>query len=126
LNLRRSQGSAVIEFVLLSVPLTLLSITVVATALMGFSKSVITDSIIEGARFAALADQSPQDGCDRASKLIFESIAKRVEVQLRCQTQEIQNSSYSLIEARVRLATISVFLPALEFVTETRAINEIQ
>jgi hypothetical protein len=116
----------VIEFVLLSAPMTLLSITVVSTALMGFSKAVITDSIIEGARFAALADQSPQAGCDRARKLIFESIAKSVDVQLACQTQEIQNASYSLVEARVKLSSISFFLPFLEFVTATKAINEIQ
>ena len=111
---------------LLSAPMAMLSISVIATALLGFSKTVVSDSIIEGARFAALADQSPQAGCDRANELIHESIAKSVTVQLLCQTQEVQNASYSLIEARVKMPTISVFLPFLEFVVKTRAINEIQ
>lgn len=77
-------GSAVVEFVLISVPLVLLAVTTVTIALTSFVSMVIRDSAVEGARFAALADQNSDAGCLRAQQLISAALAGKFVPKVSC------------------------------------------
>lgn len=77
-------GSAVVEFVLISVPLVLLAVTTVTIALTSFVSMVIRDSAVEGARFAALADQNSDAGCLRAQQLIGAALAGKFVPKVSC------------------------------------------
>lgn len=77
-------GSAVVEFVLISVPLVLLAVTTVTIALTSFVSMVIRDSAVEGARFAALADQNSDSGCLRAQQLISAALAGKFVPKVSC------------------------------------------
>ena len=81
---RSGRGSAVVEFILVSVPLLLLSMTVVAVGLSSFAIAVLRDSAIEGARYSALADQNSSAGCMRASLLAKQAIGRFVNVTAAC------------------------------------------
>lgn len=84
---RESQlGSAAVEFVLISLPLVLLAVTSMAIALNSFVSIVIRDSAIEGARFAALADQNSAAGCLRAQQLINVALAGKFVPKVSCQS----------------------------------------
>ncbi|MGV8895555.1 MAG: TadE/TadG family type IV pilus assembly protein [Rhodoglobus sp.] len=63
-------GSAVAEFVMVSGLLTVLTLSVIQVGLVLFIRNTVVDAAAEGARFAALADNSADDGVARAVDLI--------------------------------------------------------
>jgi Flp pilus assembly protein TadG len=73
-RLRDDSGSAVIEFTLVGVLLTLLTLAVIQLGLALHVRNTVQDAAAEGARFAALADNLPNDGVLRARQLITEAI----------------------------------------------------
>ena len=71
---RRDDGSAVVEFALVGAILTLLTVSVLQLALALHVRNTVLDAASEGARFAALADNSPADGIARSRELITTAI----------------------------------------------------
>jgi Flp pilus assembly protein TadG len=67
-------GSAVVEFTLVSVLLTALTLSVLQLGLTLHVRNTIIDAAAEGARFAALADNRPSDGVARTKELITVAI----------------------------------------------------
>jgi hypothetical protein len=83
--IREEAGSAVVEFTLVSVLLTALALAVVQLALALHIRNTVIDAAAEGARFAALADNSLSDGADRTRQLIEAALgpayAERISVR---------------------------------------------
>lgn len=55
------------DFILVSIPLVLLTLTVIGVAINGFAKNVAQDIAVETARYAALADQDAASATGRGS-----------------------------------------------------------
>ena len=72
--MRDDEGSAVAEFVMVSVLLTLLTLSVIQLGLALLVRNTIVDAAAEGARFGALADTSLAEGEARTSQLIAAAI----------------------------------------------------
>jgi len=94
------RGSAVAEFTMVGVLLTVLALAVVQLALALHVRNTLLDAASEGARFAALAGSSPADGVARTRDLIDAAISAQY-------AQDIAASSTSIggapaIEIRVR------------------------
>ncbi len=64
------RGSAVAEFVMVGAILTLLTVSVLQLAIGLHVRNTALDAASEGARFAALADNTPADGVARCRTLI--------------------------------------------------------
>jgi Flp pilus assembly protein TadG len=73
-RLRREEGSAAVEFVLVGVLLTALTLAVIQLAFALHVRNTLLDAAAEGARFAALAGNSPEDGAERTRQLIAAAI----------------------------------------------------
>ena len=73
-RLRDDTGSAVVEFTLVGVLLTILTLAVIQLGLALHVRNTVLDAAAEGARFAALADNGPADGVVRTRELITEAI----------------------------------------------------
>lgn len=71
---RDERGSAVVEFVLVGMMLTFLTLAVLQLALALHIRNTALDAAAEGARFGALADNSPGDGVGRTIDLITSAI----------------------------------------------------
>lgn len=67
---RDDTGSAVVEFVLVSILLTLLTLSVMQLGLALLIRNTVHDAAGEGARFAALADNGLPDGVARSRDLL--------------------------------------------------------
>lgn len=67
---RADDGSAVVEFVLVSVLVLVLLLGVVQVALALHVRSLAIDAAAEGARVAARADRGPADGAARTRDLL--------------------------------------------------------
>lgn len=71
---RQDEGSAVVEFVFVSMMLLALVLGVLQLALILHVKNTVQDAASEGARWAALADSSPAAGMLRTKELITSSV----------------------------------------------------
>jgi hypothetical protein len=67
---RGDEGAAVAEFVMVAALLTVLTLAVIQLGLALFIRNTLVDAAAEGARFGALADNSPGEGVSRAIDLI--------------------------------------------------------
>ncbi|MEO8528343.1 MAG: TadE/TadG family type IV pilus assembly protein, partial [Pseudolysinimonas sp.] len=72
--MRDEEGSAVVEFTLVGVLLTLLTLAVLQLGIALHVRNTVLDAAAEGARFGALADNTPADGVVRTRELITEAI----------------------------------------------------
>jgi hypothetical protein len=64
------RGSAVAEFVMVGALLTVLTLSVLQLGLALHIRNTVQDAAAEGARFGALADNTPADGVQRTRQLI--------------------------------------------------------
>ena len=71
---RDESGSAVVEFVLVSMLLTVLTLSVLQLGLALLIRNTVHDAASDGARFAALADNELADGVQRTTELITVAI----------------------------------------------------
>ena len=72
---RPDAGVAVVDFALVSGLVTLLFAGGVQVTLAVHVRNTLIDCAAEGARYAALADRTPQDGVDRTTALIATSLS---------------------------------------------------
>ena len=79
----REKGSAVTDFVLVAFPMLAIFSATISISLGSYARVVLLDATIEGARFAALADQGIASGIATTQKLVAGSLgpAARVEVE---------------------------------------------
>jgi Flp pilus assembly protein TadG len=73
--IRDERGSAVAEFTLVGIMLTVLALAVVQLALALHVRNTLLDAAAEGARYAALAGSSSGDGIARTKDLIGAAIS---------------------------------------------------
>ena len=64
------RGSAVAEFVMVGALLTVLTLSVLQLGLALHIRNTVQDAAAEGARYGALADNTPADGVRRTTQLI--------------------------------------------------------
>jgi Flp pilus assembly protein TadG len=69
-KVRDDTGSAVVEFVLVGVLLTVLTLSVIQLGLALLIRNTVLDAASEGARYGALADNNLGDGVERTRDLI--------------------------------------------------------
>lgn len=67
---RGDRGAAVVEFTLVSILLVSLFLVVMQVGLVLHTRNVLVAAAQEGARFAANADRTPQDGVGRTAEAI--------------------------------------------------------
>lgn len=79
------RGSSPVEFVLVGVLLTALTLGVIQFALVLYVRNVVHDAAVEGAHVAALADTDPGEGVQRTARVIGRAVgdayAQDVSVQ---------------------------------------------
>lgn len=68
------RGSSPVEFVLVGLLLTALTLGVLQLALAVYVRNVVHDAAVEGAYHAALADTSLREGSDRASEVVTRAV----------------------------------------------------
>nr|WP_157413556.1 TadE/TadG family type IV pilus assembly protein [Agromyces allii] len=96
------RGSAVAEFTMVGVLLTVLALAVVQLALALHVRNTLLDAAAEGARYAALAGSSPSDGVARTRDLIDAAISADYAQQVAAATTSI--GGVPAVEIRVRAA----------------------
>ncbi len=98
---KKENGSAGVDFILTAIPLTLVFIAVVSICSSAYVLGVIRDSAVEGARFAALADQSSTDGCQKALSLMKQVLVSVIDPRVSCRLVYVDSSSFEKVEIEI-------------------------
>ncbi len=80
---RNDSGAAIVDFVLVGALLTLVFVGIVQLGLVLHVRNTLIDAAAEGARYAAFADRTPDDGAARARDLIRASLSPRFAENVR-------------------------------------------
>ena len=105
----KQDGSAVVDFILVSIPMLLIAISTIGITFTSYSRTVLMDAAIEGARFGSLADQDLASGMSRSRELVVAALGARFPV--RIQGREYLAGSLKSIEI-----SIETLLPGIGFV----------
>jgi Flp pilus assembly protein TadG len=118
------RGSAVVEFTLVGVLLTILFLGVVQLGLALFVRNTLVASAAEGARYAARADRDPADGVDATKELIRSSMADSFAGDVRGGFEDVDGVPTVYIEVRARLPLVGLLGPSRGIVVRGHALEE--
>jgi len=85
----KDRGSAVADFVLVAFPMLALFVGTVTISFASYARTVILDATIEGARFAALADQNLAAGTQKTRELVQASLGSAITVDVAASTSRL-------------------------------------
>jgi Flp pilus assembly protein TadG len=95
------RGSAVVEFVLVSVLIMLLLLAVLQVAVYVHVRNVVTASAQEGARYAANADVDSAAGAGRTLEVVGRATSEQTARGLVCaSTEEVDGTGLTLVAVR--------------------------
>ena len=97
----RERGSAVVDFVLVSVLILGLLLAVLQVAVYVHVRNVVTASAQEGARYAANADVDSGAGAGRTVEVVARATSEQTAKGLACtSTEEIDETGLTLVVVR--------------------------
>jgi Flp pilus assembly protein TadG len=114
----RERGSAVVEFVLVSLLIVMLLLAVLQVAVYVHVRNVVTASAQEGARYAANADVDAGVGAARTLDVVGRATSEQTAKGLNCtSTEEVDGTGLTLVVVRCSgsvpslLAALGSWLP---------------
>ncbi|MFK4728210.1 TadE/TadG family type IV pilus assembly protein [Agromyces mediolanus] len=96
------RGSAVAEFAMVAMLLTVLVLAVVQVALALHVRNTVLDAAAEGARYAALAGAAPQSGAHRTRELITTALGPAYATEIA--QARVDRDGVELVRVTVRAA----------------------
>ncbi|MGY1813969.1 TadE/TadG family type IV pilus assembly protein [Blastococcus sp. SYSU D00820] len=95
------RGSAVVEFVLVSVLVVVLLLAVLQVAVYVHVRNVVTASAQEGARYAANADVPSSAAADRTRQIVAQATSQQTADGLACTAaEEVDDTGLTLVVVR--------------------------
>ncbi len=88
-SVSKDQGSAVAGFVLVAFPMLAIFSVTTSITLASFTRLVLLDATIEGARYASLADQDLESGISRTKDLVARSLGQAASVSVEASISRI-------------------------------------
>jgi hypothetical protein len=101
-------GSAPVEFVMVSGLLVALVLAALQVSFVGMYRTVVTDAVVSGSAYAALADVSDPAGITRARDMLRSSFGRDVADSAVFNMAQSEPGVVA-IEARVRLPVIGMW-----------------
>ena len=121
---RPDRGSAPVEFVLVSVLLVAVTLSVLQIAFVAHIRSIAIDSAIAGAAHAALADTTDADGVARTEELIGRGIARGMVQDVTVRSALVGDRVVVVVTASLGIPVIGPWLPVANVEVTGRAFRE--
>lgn len=99
-------GSAVVEFVLVSGLLTVMFLAILQLGLALHVRTILTGAAAEGARYAANADRTPDDGVARTRELISQALPASYASDVQAGEETVGGRAVVVVTVRARLPLI--------------------
>lgn len=117
-------GSAVVEFTLVGVLLTVLFLALLQLGLALHVRNTLAASAAEGARYAANADREPADGVAVTRQLIRDSLADSFADGVTGGFETVDGVDTVYVEVRATLPVVGLLGPARGIVVRGHALEE--
>jgi Flp pilus assembly protein TadG len=121
---RGQRGSAVVDFVLVTVVLAPLVAGVLQVALVLHVRATLAAAASDGARYAATADRGPADGVARTRSQIDAAIAGRFAQQVEVRQGSVDGLPGVIITVTAEVPALGIGGPAVRFTVSGRAVEE--
>ena len=121
---RNDRGSAVVEFTLVGVLLSVLFLALLQLGLALHVRNTLTASAAEGARHAANADRDPQQGALVTQQLIRDSLADSFAEEVSYGLESVAGVRTVFVEVRATLPVIGLLGPPRAIVVRGHAFEE--
>lgn len=121
---RPDQGSAAVEFLLVSVLVLALLLGVVQVALAVHVRSLATDAAAEGARVAARADRGPADGVARTRALLAASLTADYARDVTAGRTTLDGAPVTEVTVRTPLPVVGLLGPGGTITVRGHALEE--
>jgi len=118
------RGSAVVEFVLVSVLVVALVLGVLQLAFALHIRNTLVAAASEGARMAATTSRDPADGADHTSRLIRATLPDTFGDDVTGGYEYVDGVPTVVVEVRARLPVVGWVGPASTLVVRGHAIEE--
>ena len=122
----REGGSGVVDFVLVSVLVSVLFLAVFQVGLALYVRNTIVSCASEGARFGARADADPRVGAARTRELIGSSLSARFAQDVSAEVVDAGGVQVVAVRVRAPLPVLGPFGPDSGFDLVGRAFLERQ
>lgn len=119
------EGSAVVEFVFVSVLLTALTLGVLQLGLALHVRNSLQDAASEGARWASLIGSSPQEGLRRTQELITTAVGARYAEDITVANVSWNGAPALEIAVRAPIPMIGLWGPDASMEVKGHAAQEI-
>ena len=118
------RGSAAVEFVLVSVLLVAVTLSVLQISFVAHVRAIAIDSAIAGAAHAALADTSDADGVARTEDLIGRGIARDLVQGVSVNSARVGDREVVVVSANLAIPIVGPWLPIATLDVRGRAFRE--
>ncbi|WP_308084715.1 TadE family protein [Agromyces mediolanus] len=105
------RGSAVAEFAMVAMLLTVLALAVIQLALALHVRNTVLDAASEGARFAALAGAAPDAGALRTRELITTAVGAAYATEIEQVRVEREGVELARVTVRAALPVLGLLGP---------------
>lgn len=109
---RDERGSAVVDFVLVSMLVVPLFLGLIQLGLFLYVRNTLTAAASDGARLAATADRSPTDGIARTEEMIEGTLSPGLVESVQAESVEIEGQPAVEIVVRAQMPVIGLWGPA--------------
>jgi Flp pilus assembly protein TadG len=116
---RDSRGSAPVEFVLVGIVLTVLTLAIIQFGVAVYVRNVVHDAAVEGAHRAALADTTLQEGVERTREVITRTVGGAFAENVSA--HDTDHLGYPAVEVTVRTTLPLVGLIGVPWALEVSA-----
>ncbi len=121
---RRDEGSALVEFVLVSTVLTVLVLAILQLGLAIHTRTLLVAAAAEGARYGARADRGPDDAVVMARQLIIGALPDSYAQDVRASSEPVSGVETVVVEVRATLPVLALLGPPRGLVVRGHAVVE--
>lgn len=121
---RDDRGSAIVEFTLVGILLTVLFLALLQLGLALHVRNTLLASAAEGARYGANADRDPAQGAALTRQLIRDSLADRFADGVTAGTETVDGVQTVYVEVRTTLPVIGLLGPTRGLTVRGHALEE--
>jgi len=122
---RGERGSAIADFVLVSVVLVPLFLAIVQLAVIWHIKNTVTAAASEGARYGAAYDATPQTGAGRTRAILDQTFGSDFDAEVVGSQSGAAGSPVVEVTVRARVPVLAFWGPSVAIEADGHAIKEI-
>ena len=121
---RDERGSAVVDFVLVSMLVVPLFLGILQVGLYLYVRNTVTAAASEGAHYAAVFNRAPADGESRTRELVGGVVRDQLIDSVSAEETDVDGRPGVLVVVKAHMPPLGLWGPGIDFSVEGHAVKE--